>query len=218
VAAVDACARAVRGGRDLTASLAWSLARGLPLLGALLALYGLALVGALPRPPFPFDPGRYELGGRAALVLSLILAAGIATAVLLRRRGVTASAAPEATIVGLGLVSALACSLLWLANPYLALLAAPLAHVWLLAARPPGALRAVAAITLGTLACLPVIAALVAVASVLELGPDAPWTLTIMVADGQVTMLTMLASCFLAGGALGAVALCLRRARLPAED
>ena len=163
-------ARRARWQRTLRRAWPGALARGLPFLGALLALYGLALVGALPRPPFPFDPGRYELGGRAALVLSLILAAGIATAVLLRRRGVTASAAPEATIVGLGLVSALACSLLWLANPYLALLAAPLAHR--LAARSPaaGSAAAVAAIALGALACLPVIAALVAVASALELG------------------------------------------------
>ena len=218
VAAVDACARAVRGGADLGASLAWAVARGLPFLGALLALYGLALVGALPHPPFPFDPGLYQLGGRAAVVLSLVLAAGIATAVLLRRRGVRASAAPDATVAALGLVAAAAGSVLWLTNPYLALLAAPLAHLWLLATRPPGAPRTVASIVLGALACLPVIAALVAVATALELGAGAPWTLTIMVADGQVKLLTMLASCFLAGGALGAVALCLRRTPLPAED
>ena len=218
VAAVDACARAGRGGADLGASLAWAVARGLPFLGALLALYGLALVGALPHPPFPFDPGLYQLGGRAAVVLSLVLAAGIATAVLLRRRGVRASAAPDATVAALGLVAAAAGSVLWLTNPYLALLAAPLAHLWLLATRPPGAPRTVASIVLGALACLPVIAALVAVATALELGAGAPWTLTIMVADGQVKLLTMLASCFLAGGALGAVALCLRRTPLPAED
>lgn len=216
-AAVDACARAVRGGADLGSSLAWAAARGLPFLGALLALYGLALIGVVPDPPFPFDPGLYQLGGRAAVALPLILAAGIVTAVLLRRRNVTASAAPGAAVAAVGLVAALACSALWLANPYLALLAVPLAHVWLLAARRPGALRAAAAVALGAIACLPVLAALVAVASALELGSDAPWTLTIMVADGQVKLVTMLASCFLAGGALGAIALCLRREPLPVE-
>jgi hypothetical protein len=215
IAAIDSAARAVRRGAELAASLAWAAARGLPFLGALAALYGLALVGVVPRPPFPFDPGLYELGARGAVALALILAATIASAILLRWRGITAAAAPGACVAGLGLVAATACAVLWLANPYLALLAVPLAHVWLLADRPPGALRAAAALALGALACLPVIAALVAVARALDLGSDAPWTLTIMVADGQVKMVAMIAGCFLIGAVLGTIALCLRRDRLP---
>ncbi len=60
---------------------------------------------------------------------------------------------------------------------------------------------------LAVLACVPVVAALVAVSSALELGVDAPWTLTIMVADGQLGLATMASACFLVGGLLGTVAL-----------
>ena len=46
----------------------------------------------------------------------------------------------EVAAPALGLVSALAVLVAWLANPYLALLLVPLAHVWLLDARRGGAL------------------------------------------------------------------------------
>ena len=46
----------------------------------------------------------------------------------------------ELAAPALGLVAALAVLLAWLANPYLALLLVPAAHVWLLDARRAGAL------------------------------------------------------------------------------
>lgn len=210
--AVEAGARALREGTAPRPALAWAGSRALPFLGALATLYALALLGLIPRPPFPFDPGLHGLGGRAAVSFALILAAAVATAVLLRRRG---AGAPPGAAAAVGLVSGVACLLLWLVNPYLALLAVPIAHLWLLATRPPGAARGVAAAALGALACLPVVAALAATASALELGSDAPWTFTIMVADGQIGLLTTLAGCFAAAGISATIALCLRRRALP---
>jgi hypothetical protein len=64
-----------------------------------------------------------------------------------------------------------------------------------------------------------VIAALVSVAGALDLGVDAPWTLTIMVADGQLGLAMTAASCFLIGGLLGTVALSWSQRRdLPVAD
>ena len=72
VAAVDACARAARRELGIGTAFAWGAARSLPLIGGLAALYALALVGAIPRPPFPFDPGLYELGARAVISFVII--------------------------------------------------------------------------------------------------------------------------------------------------
>ena len=133
VAAVDACARAARrdrrsaprshgppraacrcsaGWRRSTRWRSWVRSRGRR---------------------FPFDPGLYELGGRAVIAFVIIaLAAG-------RHRLVPALAALRAAGArgragALGALAALSCALIWLANPYLALLLAPAAHVWVLAA------------------------------------------------------------------------------------
>jgi hypothetical protein len=218
VAAIDGCVRGARQRAGLGPGLAWAAARALPFVGALLALYGLAFIGAIPRPPFPFDPGLHELGAGAAITLAAIAAIGVASAVLLRRGGVTAASAPVTAVPAAGAVAAAACLLIWLFNPYLALLAAPAAHVWLLAVSAPGTGRGALALGAGALAALPTAAALIATSSVLDLGGDAPWTFTLMVADGQIGLLTMVAGCFLAGAVVGSIALCFgRRAPIPAR-
>ena len=210
VAAVDSCARSARQGLALGASTAWAAARCLPFVGGLAVLYALSFVGAVPRPDFPFDPGLYGLGTRALIVFAVIALVAAASAWLLRRRGITARAAPDATPYGLGLVSALAALALWFANPYLALLAAPAAHVWLLSGAESVGRRALAAAACA-LVCVPVLAALAAVAAALDLGADAPWTYSLMVVDGQIGLPTMLALSFLAGATVGVLALVLRR-------
>jgi len=212
VAAGDACARSMRQGLALGASAAWAAARCLPFVGGLAVLYGFAIVGAIPTPDFPFDPGLYEPGGRAVLTLATIAIVAAASAWLLHRRGITARAAPDATPYGLGLVASLAALAVWIANPYLGLLVAPTAHVWLLSgAQSTG--RRLAAVGACALATLPLLGAFGAVAGALDLGRSAPWTFTLMVADGQIGLLTMLSLCFAAGALLGVLALVLRRRR-----
>lgn len=210
VAAVDACARSMRQGLALGASVAWAAARCLPFVGALLALYGLAVVGAIPRPDFPFDPGLYDLGGRAAGAFAVMALVAAASAWLLYRRGITARAAPDATPYGLGLIASLAALAVWIANPYLGLLVAPTAHVWLLSgAESTG--RRVAAVTACAAASVPLLAGLAAVSGALDLGSAAPWTFTLMIADSQIGLPTMLALSFAAGALTGVLALVLRR-------
>ena len=211
VAAVDACARAARMRLGLGAGLAWAAGRSLPFVGALLTLYALAIVGLVPSPDFPFDPALYELGVRAGITLVLVVLTGVASIVLLRRTGVGGAGAPPAALPAIGLVVVAACLLAWLANPYLGLLLVPAAHAWLLADGAPGPTRGALAVGAAALACVPVIAALAAVSSTLDLGAGAPWTFALMIADGQIGLATMVSACFVAGALVGGAALCVRR-------
>jgi hypothetical protein len=211
VAAIDACARARRERLAVGAALAWAAARSLPFVGALAVLYGLAAVGAVPRPPFPFDPGLYELGARAAVTFAVIALVAAGSAWLLRSRGITAARAPEPAVCGVGAVAAAGSAALWLANPYLALLMTPIPHLWLLSAGAPTVTRRVAVVIASVIAAVPLLAAFVAVATALELGAEAPWTFAIMVADGQIGFLTSLSLCFLGGALVGATGLALSR-------
>ncbi len=219
VAAVDACARAMRARLGIGGALAWVAAPCLPFVGALAVFYGLVAVGLVPNPDFPFDPNLYETGARAAVALALVLLAAAATVAALRFGRNTATApAPAAGGPAIGAVACTACLVLWLANPYLALLCVGTAHVWLLASGAPGGLRR----ALGTLACVaacvPALAALAAVAAALDLGGQAPWTLALMVADGQIGLGVTLPLCFVAGALVAAAGLLVRRRTLPSVD
>jgi len=208
VAAIDALARAGRRGLEPSHGLAWSAARSLPFLGALGALYGLAVLGLVPRPRFPFDPGLHPLGWRAAVAALVIIAAAAASAYLLRGRrdaAATGRHAPPSASAATGVLAALACLLLWLANPYLALLAVPAAHVWVLAVGGAGRSRQLLVALAAVAALVPVAAALASVASALDLGADAPWTFALMIAGGQVGLVPVVAGAFLAGSLAAAV-------------
>jgi hypothetical protein len=61
------------------------------------------------------------------------------------------------------------------------------------------------------LACVLPVAAFAAVAAALDLGGDAPWTFTLMVADGQIGLIVTLTGSFLAGCLAGLVALAVAR-------
>ncbi len=211
VAAVDGCARAGRERLGVGAALAWGAARSLPFVGALAILYLLAIAGAVPRPPFPFDPSLYELGARAAISFGAMALIAAASAWLLRIRGVTGARAPEAAACGLGAVTVSAWGLLWLSNPYLALLVVPIVHLWLLTLRRHTVSRQAAILGVIALASVPLAAAFAAVSRALDLGVDAPWTFAIMVADGQIGFATALALCFLGGAVIGTAALLLAR-------
>ena len=207
VAAVDAGARVARRGGELAPALTWAAVRALPFIGALATLYALAAIGVVPRPDFPFDPGQYPLGARALISLALIVIVGAASAYLLRRFGVTGARAPGGTVAAIGGVAVVALLILWLANPYAALLAVPAAHAWVAADGTPSRRRAAVTVVIAAVATLPIVAALGAVSGALELGGDAPWTLALMVADGQIGFGLVLAGCFAAGSLTAAAAL-----------
>lgn len=215
--AIDACARVSRREGSLAAAIAWAAARCLPLVGGLALLYGLTLVGLIPDPGFPFDPGEFESGARTAASFTLIAIAAIASATALRHFKITGRSAPAGSLAPAGLLSALAGVALWLANPYLALLFAPAAHVWLLADGPSSHRRSTIVVGAALLSLLPVLAAIGSVSGSLELGSDAPWFFTLMLADGQISFLAALGGCFISGSLIAASALAIGGGgRLPA--
>jgi hypothetical protein len=214
LASLDSVGHAFRRGAPVGRALVWSASRSVPLLAALLLLYLLAVTGIVARPDFPFDPGRFRVG--ATEILTMALLAIVVGAGYYRIQGwrVPAELPSALAAPALGVVAALAVLIVWLANPYLALLLVPAAHVWVLDARRTGALPWPLALGAIALSLLPVAAAVLEVAGSLDLGPGAPWHFLLMVGDGQIGFGEMLALCLLGGSLVGLVALGLRPGRI----
>ena len=188
--------------------------RSLPLLAALLLAYLLAISGIVARPAFPFDPSRFRVG--AGQIVAMTLLATVIAAGYYEIQGwrVPAELPRELAAAALGLVSAFAVLLAWLANPYLALLLVPAAHVWLLGALRAGPLPWPAALGAIAVSLLPLAAAVLLLIGRLDLGAGAPWHLLLMVGAGQIGFGETLALCLLGGSLVGLVALAVR----PAAD
>jgi hypothetical protein len=206
IAAVDAVARASRRGA-LPIAARWALARPLPFLAALLVLYALALIGVVPRPAFPFDPGRYGLATSEALALALLALVAAAAWWRLGRNRMGVRLVPQAGAAMLGLGASAALLVIWLANAYLALLLVPLAHPWIVQARPrrrPG--RALAMATVAV-ALLPLALGAASVAGRLGLDGAVPWQLALAIGDGGIAVPVALAGAVLAGSLAGLIVL-----------
>jgi hypothetical protein len=214
LASLDAVGHAFQREAPVGRALVWSASRSVPLLAALLLLYLLAVTGIVARPDFPFDPGRFRVG--ATEILTMALLAIVVGAGYYRIQGwrVPAQLPSALAAPALGVVAALAVLIVWLANPYLALLLVPAAHVWVLDARRTGALPWPLALGAIALSLLPVAAAVLEVADSLDLGPGAPWHFLLMVGDGQIGFGEMLALCLLGGSLVGLVALALQPGRI----
>jgi hypothetical protein len=212
LASVDAVGQAFRHGARVGSALVWSASRSLPLLAAVILLYLLAVSGIVARPAFPFDPNRFQVGAGQIVAMTFLAIVILAGYHAIRGWRVPAELPPELAAPALGLVSAFAVLLAWLANPYLALLLVPVAHVWLLDARRAGALPWPLALGAIALSLLPMAAAVLQVTGRLDLGSGAPWDLLLMVGDGQIGFLEMLALCLLGGSLVGLVALAVRPA------
>jgi len=201
VASVDAFARARRRGVPVGPWLIW-VGSGVAALGLGLGVaYVLALAGAVPGPPqAPVDPAAFPLDLAAAAVL-----AGVAVVVVpvwwaLRRLVVAREpdlgdpSAPGAS-VAVAVVLSASLLVLWLLNPFAALVCVPALHLWLLGTLvdplPPGRARIVMVLA-GLL--LP---ALVASYYLVVLSTDplsGAWYLLLLVTGGHVGTLTALAA------------------------
>jgi hypothetical protein len=202
---IDGLARASRGGRRAAGAIAWVLRGALPFVGVLVLVYLLALIGPVPRPDFPYDPGRFALGLGGAAALLLLGAAFVAAVCVLRPlrpplplRGAVAPA--------LGLVLFGSAVGEWLVNPYLALLLVPTVHLWLFAALPELRGGVAARALLATLGLLAPVAALAYLAARLGVGLGLPWQLVLMVTGGQIGLIPALLACLLGACGLGLVA------------
>jgi hypothetical protein len=177
-----------RGAGEARGSAGWAAEWALVGLTPLLALYALALVGALPKPEVPYDPGRFELGLTEVLALLVFAAATAGAWWALGLRRVPAGPEPATLGAAAGAVVIVACLVAWIANPFLALVLVPLAHVVIVHALD-GRRRATLAVAAGAVACVPAAAVLLHVAGALEWGSSAPWQLVVLVAGGGIGLL-----------------------------
>src|SRR3954447_8517291 len=142
---------AARSPIEAVRGIVWTLLRLLPFLGALIVILGTALVGLMPSPDFPFDPGIEDLGtgGTIAVIAAVLFCVLIA---FFLRPWPPPPARPVATAAPASLlVASIAALGIWLVNPYFGLVVAVGLQAWVLAAARlvPGRLPAAGLVLLG---------------------------------------------------------------------
>ncbi|MFN8161977.1 MAG: hypothetical protein U0R52_13135 [Solirubrobacterales bacterium] len=198
VVTTEAVIRLWRRREPLPGALAFTLSRSLPfLVVALLALL-MALVGILPAPAFPYDPARHPFGPGPAVAL-LFLTAAFAGCVWVLRRVPLAPAAAEAVGVAVDALVAVCLAGVWLLNPFLALLLAPTAHLWLLAGSPElRPRRLLTGLLIAAGLAVPLLIA-VSLASRLGVGLELPWQVLLLLTGGWLGAPAVLGFCLLGG-------------------
>jgi hypothetical protein len=212
VASVDAFARARRRQLPVLPWLRWIGAWTAPFLAGWALAELLALTGATPTPPpAPVPPVELPLDGPALAVLggvAVAMALAFAAARVLAARPDRSLNTPVEPGAGVALALALSVSalFLWLVNPYAGLLAAPAAHLWMLAVltRPlPQRRLRVAMIAIGVLP--PLLVALYYLVA-LSLNPlEGAWYLLLLVTGHSVGLATTLLACVMLGVLCGTI-------------
>ncbi len=206
LAAADTWLREFRVDWRTRRSAFWVIERAAPPLAALSLLYLLALFGLVPRPGFPYDPARFTAGSEAPIAFGVLAAAFVLAGLLIRPMRTPLDIEPHTLAAAAGILCGFALLGIWLLNPYLALLLAPAAHVWLLPARAAGPPRTVLVAIVAVLSAAGALAAFATVSAHLDLGASGPWNLLLMIADGQIGPVMSILWCALIGGLIACVA------------
>src|SRR3954447_22180958 len=151
LAAGSGLVSAARSPIEAVRGIVWTLLRLLPFLGALIVILGTALVGLMPSPDFPFDPGIEGLGTAGTIAVIAAVLFYVLIAFFLRPlRPPPARAVATAAPASL-LVASIAALGIWLVNPYFGLVVAVGLQAWVLAAARlvPGRLPAAGLVLLG---------------------------------------------------------------------
>lgn len=220
VASVDAFARARRRREPVSAWISWVLARIVPfalglLVALLLVIFGLVPNTAGAAPPPALEP----LDGRGAAALGIVAAVVVLALIFLRPLlarlgGAPADPAAPGAGCAVALLVAIAAVAVWAWSPVAAIVLAPAAHVWALAAlaEEPGGIRGRTA-----LVCLGLVPPLlVGAIHMVQLSLDplsATWYLFLLVTGGQVSLLGALLVCVLLGTLVALAEILLARRR-----
>jgi hypothetical protein len=220
VASVDAFARVRRRRQPVGRWLWWLLGAIVPFVIGLALDDLLSLVGvATDAPPAPLDPNQAKLDSGAIVTLSLVTVAVALSWLLLRSRVIRRSprklpqtpAAPGAACIT-SLTLAFTAIGIWFLNPYMALLAVPAVHCWMIATQTE--LRPRIAVILVAVGVLP--AAILALFYLVRLGLDplhGLWYLSLLVTGGDVGVPTALLGCVVLGIFASVVAIVRARAK-----
>jgi hypothetical protein len=184
--------RGAIGDRTLARGLLWVAACALPFFVAALFARALGWLDVLHAAPgMPVPAGALPLNGgavRALLAVVLVLALGwLAWPALVRRLGCGVRPDPEAAGLAL-LAAALGVGLVvWVRNPYTALLVVGALHLWLLVLSPALRPRRGAALALVALALAPLALLIAFYARELGVGPGAiAWDAVLLLAGGHI--------------------------------
>jgi hypothetical protein len=205
VASVDAFARVRRRRIAVGPWFRWVGAWIVPFLVAFALVELLSLVGATPDPPsaavapqgFPLDAGALAVLAATAAVWGLCLWAGRG---FVRARRALRDRSDPGAACALVLTATVTSVVLWLVNPYAALLLVPAAHLWLLATLvSPAPPRRARLVGVAAGAVLPLLVALYYMFA-LSLNPlSGAWYLLLLVTGHAVGWLTAIIGCVLAG-------------------
>ena len=230
MATIDGLARARRRGHSLLRWVVWVLAAVFPFVVAAALVVLARVVGVLgAAPPMPVAAGVIPLhGGGIALlvVLGITIVGGLAwlRPAIIRMIGL-GSAADRGQPFGAGaaasllLVLCVISLLVWVANPFAAILLVPALHLWLWIVAPD--VRLPVPVTVLLLVAGLVLPLVVAIdyASTLGLGPlQTLWSWVLLLAGGGVGVVAALEWGILAGCAISVFAIALRAAREPGPE
>jgi hypothetical protein len=224
-ATVDGLARARRRGDWVARWVVWVLSAALPFALGVVAVLAFRLFGLLGNAPAaPVAGGVPIHGGGVVLlaVLALLLAGGFAglrplviRMAALQRGGSQEPGCPGAAAALMGVLCAVAL-VVWLANPFAALLLVPALHLWLWAVGPAERLPRGAIAVLALTGLAAPAAAVVFWCSALGLGPlGLVWNAAALLAGGSVGVLGALEASVVLGCAVSFAVIVMVRAREP---
>jgi hypothetical protein len=190
--------RGSSGDRAMLRGLAWTASCALPFLVAAVFAKALGWLGALSAAPtIPVQASALPFQGsavRAVLAVALVLGLGwLAWPWAVRRLGSRARPDDD-DAAGLAMLTVLLAvgAVVWVLNPYAALLVLPALHLWLLLVSPRTRPPRMAALTLVALALVPLALLIAFYARELGVGPGGiAWEAVLLLAGGQVGVAAM---------------------------
>jgi hypothetical protein len=227
---IDAVARTRRRGHAVARWVGWVLAGVVPFFVGLLALLAARAVGALSaKPPQAVGAGAVPITGGDVAVMAVVLLLVVACFFLVRplclrllaRFGESArrpeSPAADAAAVSLSVVMCLLAVIVWVLNPFAALLLVPALHLWLWLAQPGARSQRWVVLPLVLVAIVPGVLVLIYYANAYGLSPLAlAWSLTLMT-GGALSVVTALYWCVALGCLASALVIATRAMRANAS-
>ena len=215
VASVDAFARARRQREPVMRWFGWLAAGVAAALAAYLIAELYVLTGAVPDPPpAPLQPEAVDFDGAASAGLAISVLVGALAWFFGQRAVGERLQIHERPGAGAGVAIALALALtglvVWLLNPFAALVLAPALHLWMLAALTNVGRRGSLGLIAGGLLPIAVLALFYALR--FDLGPiEGTWYAYLLVTGHQVEVVATLLGCVLAGVLVALTTLALAR-------